>query len=71
MGGTEGGALASLEPTVKYHPYCIRVLTYLCYPEMEQCQVGSLTGAVFSKNVTEKFKGSLSAVGNRALSAKA
>ena len=33
--------------------------------------VGSLTGAVFSQRVTEKREGTLSAVGHRALSAKA
>ena len=33
-----------------------------------QCQVGSLTGAVASKRVTEAFKGRLSADGNRAMS---
>ena len=33
--------------------------------------MGSLTGAVASENVTEALKGSLSAVGNRAQSAKA
>ena len=36
-----------------------------------QCQVGSLTGAVASKRVTEAFKGRLSADGNRAMSANA
>ena len=36
-----------------------------------QCQVGSLTGAVASKRVTEAFKGQLSADGNRAVSANA
>ena len=36
-----------------------------------QCQVGSLTGAVASKRVTEAFKGRLSADGNRAQSANA
>ena len=40
-------------------------------PGCEQCLVGSLTGAVASQNVTEALKGSLSTVGNRALSAKA
>ncbi len=34
------------------------------------CQLGSLTGAVASKNVTEALKGSLSTVGNRAKSVK-
>ena len=33
--------------------------------------VGSLTGAVSSQRVTEEHKGTLSAVGHRALSAKA
>ena len=33
-----------------------------------QCQVGSLTGAVASKRVTEAFKAWLSADGNRAKS---
>ena len=35
------------------------------------CQVGSLTGAVASKKVTEAFKGYLSTDGNRAKSANA
>ncbi len=35
-----------------------------------QYQVGSLTGAVASQKVTEAPKGSLSAVGNRALECK-
>jgi len=37
----------------------------------EQCLVGSLTGAVDSKNVTESFKGWLTAYGNRSDSARA
>ncbi len=35
----------------------------------EHCQLGSLTGAVSSKRVTEESKGTLSLVGNQALSA--
>ena len=35
-----------------------------------QCDLGSLTGAVSSQNVTEESKGTLSPVGNRASSAK-
>ena len=31
----------------------------------EQCLVGSLTGVVASKRVTEAFKGALSTLGNR------
>ena len=34
-----------------------------------QCLAGSLTGVVASKRVTEAFKGALSPVGNRAVSA--
>ncbi len=40
-------------------------------PELGQCLVGSLTGAVASKSVTEALKGSLSTDGNRAQSVKA
>ena len=40
-------------------------------PGAGQFQVGSLTGAVASQNVTEAHKGSLSTVGNRAKSVKA
>jgi hypothetical protein len=39
-------------------------------PDTGQCLVGSLTGAVSSKSVTEEFKGTLSVVGNHAASAK-
>jgi hypothetical protein len=38
-------------------------------PGKGQCQLGSLTGAVSSKKVTEECKGNLSLVGNQALSA--
>ena len=40
-------------------------------PAGGQCQVGSLTGAVASKKVTEALKGWLSTDGNRALSVNA
>jgi lipopolysaccharide/colanic/teichoic acid biosynthesis glycosyltransferase len=40
-------------------------------PGLGPCQVGSLTGAVASQNVTEALKGTLSTVGNRAPSVKA
>ena len=40
-------------------------------PAGGQCQVGSLTGAVASKRVTEAFKGWLSADGNRTVSINA
>jgi hypothetical protein len=39
-------------------------------PGEGHCQLGSLTGAVSSKRVTEALKGSLSLVGNQALSVK-
>ena len=39
-------------------------------PGRGQCYLGSLTGAVSSQIVTEEFKGTLSPVGNRAMSAK-
>ena len=58
-------ALACVESTLKYHPSIIRSLT----PRGEQCLVGSLTGVVASKRVTEAFKGTLSTLGNRAQSA--
>ncbi len=47
------------------------VLTLARNPGWEQCMVGSLTGAVSSQRVTEECKGTLSAVGHRALSAMA
>ncbi len=58
------------EPSLKYHPEYVLVLTSIpVKPGGEQCQLGSLTGAVSSKRVTEEFKGTLSLVGNQALSA--
>ena len=39
-------------------------------PDGEQCQLGSLTGAVSSQRVTEELKGTLSLVGNQATSVK-
>ena len=58
-------ALVFVEPTLKYHPDYSDVLTLSRNPGREQCQAGSLTGAVASQNVTEAHKGSLSTVGNR------
>ena len=54
-----------------YHPFMTEILTTSRDPVVGQCLVGSLTGAVASQKVTEAPKGSLSAVGNRALSVKA
>jgi Family of unknown function (DUF6467) len=51
---------------LKYHPLFDWILT----PQRgRQCMVGSLTGVVASKRVTEAFKGTLSTLGNRASSA--
>ena len=71
MGGFEAGALALVEPPLKYHPGMFEVLTQARYPGRGQCMVGSLTGAVSSQRVTEEREGTLSAVGHRAMSAKA
>ncbi len=71
MGGFEPGFLDSGEPTVKYHPVDSGNLTYTRYPGGGQCLVGSLTGAVASKKVTEAREGSLRLIGNQPLSVKA
>ena len=71
MGGYETEALASVEPTLKYHPDVLDVLTSARNPGQGPCMVGSLTGAVSSQSVTEELEGTLSAVGHRALCAKA
>ena len=71
VGGFEAGALASVEPSVKYHPDKVLTLTPRRNPGEEQCQVGSLTGAVASQRVTEAPKGSLRLNGNQPSSVKA
>ena len=71
MGGFETLALAGVEPSLKYHPVVLDVLTQVRYPDRGPCMVGSLTGAVSSQSVTEEHEGTLSAVGHRALCAKA
>ncbi len=65
MGGFEAVPPGTVEPLVKYHPLLIWCLT----PLGGHCLVGSLTGVVASKSVTEAFKGTLSTFGNRARSA--
>ena len=55
---------------MKYHPGMFEVLTQTRYPGRGQCLVGSLTGAVSSQRVTEEREGTLSMVGNHAMSAK-
>ena len=56
-----------MEPTLKYQPGMFEVLTLAHDLGWGQCMVGSLTGAVSSQRVTEECKGTLSAVGHRAL----
>ncbi len=60
-----------MEPSLKYHPEVLDVLTSARNPGQGPCMVGSLTGAVSSQRVTEEHEGTLSAVGHRALCAKA
>ena len=55
-----------MEPTLKYQPGVIAVLTWVHELDRGPCMVGSLTGAVSSQRVTEELEGSLSAVGHRA-----
>jgi hypothetical protein len=70
VGGCDPGTQVFGEPSLKYHPGYVLVLTSIpVKPGGEQCQLGSLTGAVSSKRVTEEFKGTLSLVGNQASSA--
>ena len=71
MGGFEAGTQVLVEPPLKYHPGYVLVLTPIpVNPGGEQCQLGSLTGAVSSERVTEECNGTLSLVGNQAASAK-
>ena len=65
MGAYEAGALALVEATLKYHPDCFGELTYTREPGGGHCLVGSLTGAVASKRVTEAREGSLRLIGNQ------
>src|ERR671938_1589364 len=60
-----------MESPLKYHSGRIGCLTSVRDPDLEQRQVGSLTGAVASQNVTEAPKGSLKLVGNQVASARA
>ena len=71
MGACETGTLVPVEATLKYHPGDFGVLTQVRDPDRGPCMVGSLTGAVSSQSVTEEREGTLSAVGNRAVRAKA
>ena len=59
------GTLVSMEPTLKYHPEYHEILTQTRNPGRGHCLVGSLTGAVASKKVTEAREGSLRLIGNQ------
>ena len=69
MGDFEAATLVVVESSLKYHPGNIEVLTQAPYRGRGQCVVGSLTGAVSSQRVTEEREGTLSMVGNHAMSA--
>jgi hypothetical protein len=60
-----------VEPTLKYQPGVIEVLTLVRDPDRGPCMVGSLTGAVSSQSVTEEYEGILGTVGHRTDSAMA
>ena len=60
-----------MESLLGYYPCVTGVLTRGPYRVREQCQVGSLTGAVASERVSEAPKGSLRMDGNHSKSAKA
>ena len=70
MGDCEARAPAFVESLLGYHSLVAEILTCARYPGGGQCQVGSLTGAVASKRVTEALKGQLSTAGNRAFECK-
>ena len=71
MGDVEAGSLDLVESPLKYHPDVVEVLTQVPYRDRGPCMVGSLTGAVSSQRVTEEREGTLSMVGNHAISAMA
>ena len=71
MGAFEAGTPVSVEATLGYHPLDSELLTRCRDPGREQREVGSLTGAVASQNVTEAPKGSLNLVGNQVASVSA
>ena len=71
MGGFETRTPVLVEPTLKYHPDMLEVLTSTRYPGQGPCMVGSLTGAVSSQRVTEEHEGTLILVGNQEFSAMA
>ena len=71
MGDGEARTSVFVESPLGYHPLDTGILTKCHELGFEQCQVGSLTGAVASERVTEAPKGSLRMVGNHSKSVKA
>ena len=65
------GTPVLMEPTLKYQPGVIEVLTWTPDRGWGPCMVGSLTGAVSSQIVTEEYEGILGTVGHRTDSAMA
>jgi Family of unknown function (DUF6467) len=65
VGGYDSALVGVEEPLVRYHSIKARILTDSRYPASGQYQVGSLTGAVASKMITEARKGSLRLDGNQ------
>ena len=68
MGDFEVWTLVYMESMLGYHSYLTEILTCNRDPVGDQCQVGSLTGAVASQRVTEALKGTLRLVGNQSSS---
>ena len=60
-----------VESMLGYLPCDTGFLTTIRDPDLGQCLVGSLTGAVASERVSEALKGWLSTDGNRAKSVNA
>ena len=71
MGAEEASSSELVEAPLGYHSFDAEILTQRHELGCGPCQVGSLTGAVASQNVTEAPKGSLRMVGNHSQSAKA
>ena len=71
MGDCEAGTTVFVEAPLIYNSGRIGRLSSFREPDQQQCQVGSLTAAVASQNVTEATKGSLSLVGKQVSSASA
>ena len=71
MGDCETITPVIAESLLKYHSDHFGYLTTIRNPDLGQCLMGSLTGAVASQKVTEALKGSLNLVGNQVSSVSA